>query len=58
MKRLWTCRRTFIAFAGLVTLAVLGWRGADVASTIAAITIGLAGANAAEAALPAMGRRP
>jgi len=49
MKKLWTDRRLACAFAGMVLLFVLGMsKSADVAASIAAICLGIAGANAAE----------
>jgi hypothetical protein len=50
MKYVWTCRRTFLAVLGMLGLFVLGLvNGSDVASSIAAVAIGLAAANAGEA---------
>lgn len=42
---------TWIAFASIGVLAVLGWRGADVASAVAAVAIGIAGAHGAADAM-------
>jgi hypothetical protein len=47
MKTLLTCRRTLLAFFGVACLTALGWfKGADVASAIAAVSIGLSGSFA------------
>ena len=51
MKFLWTCRRTFLSFTGLVLLGVALFTGTDTSTAIAAICIGLSSANAAEKAL-------
>lgn len=51
MKNVLVCRRTFIAVISITALLVLGWRGMDVSTSIAVIAVGLAGANAGEAAM-------
>ena len=51
MKHLFSCRRTFLSFSGLVILGISLFKGVDTSSAIAAICIGLSGANAAEKAL-------
>jgi hypothetical protein len=51
MKRLLSCRRTFIAFISIGCLTYLGIHGADVAGPIALIVAGVAGSNAAQGAL-------
>jgi hypothetical protein len=52
MKRVWSCRRTFVALVGMTMLLALGLiNHADVAGSIATICMALAGANAAEAAV-------
>jgi small-conductance mechanosensitive channel len=48
MRSIWKCRRTWIATLGVIVLGALGWHGADVASAIAAVTIGIAVSNAAQ----------
>ncbi len=48
MKNLLYCRRMFICMLGILVLGGLGARGMDVAPYIAAISIGLASANAYE----------
>lgn len=53
MKSIWTCRRTWIATLGVIVLGALGWHGVDVAGAIAAISMGVAAANAAEGSLRA-----
>lgn len=50
MKNLLYCRRMFICMFGILVLGVLGARGMEVAPYIAAISVGLAGANAYEKA--------
>ncbi len=50
MNRLLSCRRTFIAFASLCALTAMACvKGIDTSTAIAAIAIGLAGANAGQA---------
>ncbi len=52
MKSIWTCRRTFIAVLSLGALLVLGLvNHTDVSGAIATVSIGLAAANAGEAAM-------
>jgi hypothetical protein len=49
MKKLFQCRRTFIAFVGIVSLTVLGLcKGIDTSMAIAGICAALSGANAYE----------
>ena len=50
MKNLLYCRRMFVSMFAILVLGALGARGADVAPYIAAISVGLAGANAYEKA--------
>jgi len=51
MKRIWTCRRTFLAVLGIACLTFLGYRmgSTDVALSIAGIVASIAGSNAFEA---------
>lgn len=49
MKHIYQCRRTFVAISGLIGLTFLGYtKDIDVATSMAAIAIGLAGANSYE----------
>ena len=49
MKRLITCRRTFSATLGILTLGCISYAGgADVSASVATIVLGVAGANAYE----------
>ena len=50
MKRIWNCRRTFIALVTIGLLAGLGFylQDATVAMSMAGVAIGLAGSNAWE----------
>lgn len=49
MRRIFLCRRTYVATLAITSLAVLGvWRGIDVSMAIASVSVGLAGANAFE----------
>lgn len=52
MKRIWTCRRTFLAALALACLTFLGYKmdSTDVALSIAGIVTAIAGANSFEAA--------
>lgn len=51
MKWVYDCRRTFIATLSIGVCAALGFvNGTDVTGSIAAIAMGLAAANAGEAA--------
>ena len=52
MKNLTMCRRTFIAFTGILACVALGifTHSADASTAIALITASLAGANAYEGA--------
>lgn len=51
MKKIFQCRRTFIAFVGIVSLTILGLcKGIDTSLAIASICAALSGANGAEAA--------
>jgi NhaP-type Na+/H+ or K+/H+ antiporter len=52
MKHIWKCRRTFVSMVSLGALVVLGLvNHADVAGAIATVAVGLAAANAGEAAM-------
>ena len=52
MRSMWTCRRTWIAFYAITSLAVLMYtRDVDTSTAIAAIAMGIAGANSAEKAM-------
>lgn len=47
MKRVFECRRTFIALVAIVCLTFIGYhKGIDVGMAIASVAVGLAGANA------------
>ena len=49
MKYIWTCRRTFLAVFAISGLFFLGYGGSgvsDIATAIATIVVGIAGANA------------
>lgn len=49
MKRLWDCRRTYLATLCIVCLTGLGYfKGMDVAMALGSVAIGVAGANAYE----------
>ena len=48
MKHLWDCRRTFVAVFAMLCLLWLGYRGADVAGSVAFIVASIAGANASQ----------
>lgn len=49
MKHIWNCRRTGIAVIAIMALTILGYNnGTDVAAALAAVAIGVAGANAYE----------
>ncbi len=49
MIKIWKCRRSSIAVICILVLGVLGYtKGMDVASALAAVAIGVAGANAYE----------
>ncbi len=49
MKYIWRCRRTYICTLSIACLTALGLiKGLDVASSLAAVAIGLAGSNAVE----------
>lgn len=51
MKKIINCRRSIVCLIGILSLSILGFfKGADVSSGIAGICMGLAGANAGEAA--------
>lgn len=51
MKRIWDCRRTFLAVLGIGCLTFLGYKmnSTDVALAIASIVTAIAGSNALEA---------
>lgn len=51
MKRVWSCRRTFLATIGIMALTLLGYKmdSTDVALAIAGIVGGVAAANGWEA---------
>lgn len=51
MKHIWNCRRTGMAFLSILSLSIALFMGHDTSSAIAAVAIGLAGANAAEKSL-------
>lgn len=52
MKHIWNCRRTGIAFVGMLILGIALFIGkVDTSASIAAICMTLAGANAAENAI-------
>lgn len=49
MKKILDCRRSKLALIGMFLLTIIGlWNKADVATSIAAICIGVAGSNAYE----------
>jgi hypothetical protein len=49
MKHIWSCRRSGIAVIAIAALVVLGYTGGtDVSAALAAVAIGVAGANAYE----------
>jgi hypothetical protein len=49
MAKIMTCRRTFICTLSVICLTAIALvKGMDVSTSIAAIAIGIAGANAAE----------
>lgn len=49
MKKILNCRRSIISILAIFLLFILGlFKGVDVAASIAAIAIGLAGSNAYE----------
>lgn len=51
MKKIFQCRRTFIAFVGIVSLTVLGLcKNYDVSIAIAGIVTAIASANAYQGA--------
>ena len=51
MKYVWECRRTFISVLGILCLLALGLvQDMDVATAIATVAVGVAAANAGEAA--------
>jgi hypothetical protein len=51
-------RRFLISLAAIVVLLALGWRGTNVADSVALVAISLAGANAASEAAKAFARKP
>jgi len=52
MRRVWTCRRTFVAVLGMCMLLALGLLGREpVAGSIVTICMAIAAANATEATL-------
>ena len=56
VKNVLLCRRTYIATLAIVALTALGlYNHLDVALSIAGVAVGLAGSNAAEAAMKARG---
>lgn len=48
MKQIFNCRRSSLALIGMIILGVSMWSGTDTSQAIAAICIGVAGANAFE----------
>lgn len=49
MKKIWDCRRSSLALIGMVILGIGLYFGKDTSSAIAAVCIGVAGANSYEA---------
>jgi len=50
MKKIWNCRRSSLALLGMIILGAGLFAGHDTSSAIAAICIGIAGANSYEGA--------
>ena len=50
-------RRFLISLAAIIVLLALGWRGTNVADSVALVAISLAGANAASEAAKAFARK-
>jgi hypothetical protein len=49
VKRIWTCRRTFVAIFAISCLTLLGFYGGlEVAGAIATVALAVAASNAAE----------
>lgn len=59
MKQTLFCRRTYIATVAILSLVGIAvYNHLDVSWAISSIAIGLAGSNAAEAAMKALSERP